>query len=150
MFKGTREGDEQEEESTMEKRLIRTKKYLSEYRDMEWKAQTAQRVIQECNDMMTSLQGFHAGAVVQGGENHREELLANCIDRKTGAEAAVSYIRSVNHALEGLDKIERGIIIGYYIDREGINVVMRLCAVSRSRAYERAEEALAHIDRLLF
>jgi len=150
MLKGTRKGDEQEEESTMEKRLIRTKKYLSEYRDMEWKAQTAQRVIQECNDMMTSLQGFHAGAVVQGGENHREELLANCIDRKTGAEAAVSYIRAVNHALEGLDKIERGIIIGYYIDREGINIVMRLCAVSRSRAYERAEEALEHIDRLLF
>lgn len=134
----------------MEKRLIRTKRYLSEYRDMEWKAQTAQRVIQECNDMMTSLQGFHAGAVVQGGENHREELLANCIDRKTGAEAAVSYIRSVNHALDGLDKIERGIIIGYYIDREGIGIVMKLCAVGKSRAYERAEEALVHIDRLLF
>lgn len=134
----------------MEKRLIRTKKYLSEYRDMEWKAQTAQRVIQECNDLMTSIQGWSNGAAVQGGENHREELLANCIDRKTGAENAVSYIRAVNHALEGLDKIERGIIIGYYIDHKGIGIVMRLCSVGQSRAYERAEEALRHIDRLLF
>lgn len=131
----------------MNKRLIRTKKYLSEYRDMEWKAQTAQRTIQECNDLMTSIQGFHTG--VRGGGN-REELLATCIDRKTGAENAVLYISAVNHALERLDRIERGIIIHYYIDREGINQVMRICAVGRSRAYERAEEALAHIDRLLF
>lgn len=134
----------------MEKRLIRTKKYLAEYRDMEWKAQTASRVIQECNELMTSLQGWSNGPAVQGGENHREELLANCIDRKTGAEVAVSYIRAVNQALDGLDKIERGIIIGYYIDHEGIGVVMRLCSVGQSRAYERAEEALRHIDRLLF
>lgn len=131
----------------MNKRLIRTKKYLSEYRDMEWKAQTAQRTIQECNDLMTSIQGFHTG--VRGGGN-REELLATCIDRKTGAENAVLYISAVNHALERLDRIERGIIIHYYIDREGINQVMRICAVGRSRAYERAEEALDHIDRLLF
>jgi len=134
----------------MEARLIRTKRYLAQYRDMEWKAQTAQRVIQECNDMMTSLRGYHTGTPVQGGENHREELLANCIDRKTGAENAVSYIRAVNHALDGLDKIERGIIISYFIDREGIGTVMQICSVGKSRAYVRAEEALIHIDRLLF
>lgn len=131
----------------MEKRLTRTKKYLAEYRDMEWKAQIAQRVIQECNDMMTSLQGFHAG--VRGGGN-REDLLAACIDRKTGAENAVTYIKSVNRALERLDQIERGVIFSIYIDREGIETVMRSCSVGQSRAYEIAREALKHIDRLLF
>ena len=133
----------------MRDKLIRTKKYLQKYRDMEWKAQNAWRVIQECNDLMTSIQGF-SGAAVQGGENHREELLANCIDRKAGAESAVLYIRTVNHALERLDKQERGIIFSYYIDREGIRSVMSLCSVSRSMAYILAEHALTHIDRLLF
>lgn len=99
---------------------------------------------------MTSIQGFSGGAVVQGGENHREELLATCIDRKAGAENAVMYIRTVNHALDHLDKAERLIIFSYYIDRKGIRSVMSLCSVGRSRAYERAEEALEHIDRLLF
>ena len=88
--------------------------------------------------------------MVQGGENHREELLANCIDRKAGAEDAVLYIRTVNHALERLDQLERGIIFSYFIDREGITSVMVLCSVGRSRAYKRAESALKHMDRLLF
>lgn len=134
----------------MKDNLIRTKKYLQKYRDMEWKAQTAWKVIQECNDLMTSIQGYTGGAVVQGGENHREELLANCIDRKAGAEDAVLYIRTVNHALERLDQLERGIIFSYFIDREGITSVMVLCSVGRSRAYKRAESALKHMDRLLF
>lgn len=133
----------------MEK-TVRTKLLLAEYRIMEWKAENARKTIQECDDMMTRLQGFSANGHVQGGENHREDLLATCIDRKMGAEEAVNYIRMMNAALSKLDDTERAIVTSYFIDKEGIFPTMRICHVSRSRAYARADDALKHLAKLLF
>ena len=129
--------------------ISKTKSLLSQYRDMEWKAEIAWKTIQECNDLMTRIQSINESPV-QGGENHREELLAVCIDRKIGAESAVTYMRMMNTAIGQLDETERKIIMDYFVDRMGIYTVMLLCHVGRSRAYEMANDALAHLDRLLF
>jgi len=128
----------------------RTRMMLRSYRDMEWKARNAEQIIRECNDMMTSLGGFSAGAKVQGGGNTRESLLVNCIERKTRVEAAVNFMKLVNGAIGALDPNEREIIFNFHIDHSGIGWVCRTYHVAKTRAYELCDNALAHLDSLMF
>lgn len=131
--------------------MQRTKRLLWMYRDMEWKASQAEETIRECNARMTSIHSVSDSPVVQGGgDNRREELLAECIDRKSGAEYSLKYMRMMNDALGRLDDQEKELLFAYYIDREGIRYVMRLVRLGKSRTYQLINNALAHLDRLLF
>ena len=128
----------------------RTKALLREYRDLEWKAMNAREIIRECEDMMTSMQGFSSATPVQGGGSKREEMLVNCIDRKSRAEYAVTYMRMMNRAMAHLTDDERELILSFYADRIGIRWVCRKYKVGRTRAYEICDNALRHLDNLLF
>ena len=128
----------------------RTKFMLRQYRDMEWKARNADRIIRECNDMMTSLGGMSSGPRVQGGGNTRESLLINCIERKSRCEAAVQFIQMMDGAMSGLDENEKNIIFNFHIDHSGIGWVCRTFHVGKSRAYELCDLALSHLDSRLF
>jgi len=128
----------------------RTKALLREYRDLEWKAQNAREIIRECNDMMTSMQGFSSATPVMGGGSKREEMIVNCIDRKSRAEYAVVYMQMMNRAMSLLTEDERELILSFYADRVGIRWVCRRYKVGRSRAYEICDNALRRLDRLLF
>ena len=117
---------------------------------MEWMCENAEEIIRECNERMLSLQGFPQGERVQGGGSNRDEMLVNCIDRKTAAEESISYMTMMNQAMTQLTDVEKTIIVEFYVDREGIRSVMNLCHVERSRAYQVAKDALRHLDHLLF
>ena len=137
-------------ESKVERDTARTKALLRSYRDLEWKAQNAQRIIRECDEMMTSMAGFSSATPVQGGGNKREDMLVNCIDRKAKAEYAVAYMKMMDNAISHLTEDEKDIIMEFYVDRTGIRWVCRRYRVGKSRAYEICDNALTHLDRLLF
>ena len=128
----------------------RTKDMLRIYRDMEWKAKNAKSIIRECNDMMTAMSGFSSSTPVQGGSNTREGMIIACIDRKSRAEYAVSFMRTMNAAIKHLTADEREVIMSFYVDRCGIRWICRNFHVGRTKAYEICNSALRHLDRLLF
>ena len=137
-------------ERKVEQDTRRTKALLREYRDLEWKAMNAREIIRECEDMMTSMQGFSSATPVMGGGSKREEMIVNCIDRKSRAEYAVVYMQMMNRAMSLLTEDERELILSFYADRVGIRWVCRRYKVGRSRAYEICDNALRRLDRLLF
>jgi len=128
----------------------RTKTLLRQYRDNEYKALNAVRIIRECDDMMTSMQGFSSSTPVQGGGNKREDMLIRCIDRKSRVEFAVAYMSMMDGAMSQLTDQERELIMEFYVDRVGIRWVCRRYHLGRSRAYEICDNALKHLDSLLF
>ena len=128
----------------------RTKAMLRQYRDMEWNADNAKSIIKECDDMMTSMQGFSSSTPVQGGGNKREDMLIRCIDRKAKVEYAVAFMSMMDKAIAHLSDVERDLIMDFYVDRYGIRWVCRKLHVGRSRAYELCDNALKHLDRVLF
>lgn len=117
---------------------------------MEWKALNAREIIRECDDMMTSMQGFSSTTPVQGGGNKREEMLVACIDRKSRAQYAVHYMEMMDRAMAHLTEDERELILNFYADRIGIRWVCRKYSVGKSRAYEICDNALRRLDNLLF
>lgn len=128
----------------------RTKELLRQYRDNEYNALNAKRIIRECDDMMTSMQGFSSSTPVQGGGNKREDMLIRCIDRKSRVEFAIAYMDMMDGALSQLTDDERMLIMDFYGDRCGIRWICRKIHVGRSRAYELCDNALKHLDNLLF
>jgi hypothetical protein len=128
----------------------RTKNLLRVFRDMEWKASHAADIIRQAEEMMTSMAGFSSSTPVQGGGNKREEMLINCIDRKAGAEYAVDYMEMMTRALDHLTNDEKDLVISFFADRIGIRWVCRKYHVGKTRAYELCNNALIHLDRLLF
>lgn len=128
----------------------RTKALLRQYRDMEWNASNAKEIIRECDEMMTSMRGFSSSTPVQGGGNGREEMMVRCIDRKEKVEYAVAYMSMMDGAISRLTDAERELIMDFWVDRYGIRWVCRKTHVGRSRAYELCDNALRHLDQILF
>ena len=65
-------------------------------------------------------------------------------------EAAVNFMKLVNGAIGALDPNEREIIFNFHIDHSGIGWVCRTYHVAKTRAYELCDNALAHLDSLMF
>ena len=137
-------------ESRVNRDPSRTKGLLRQYRDMEYKAKNAQEIIRECDAMMTSMAGFSSSTPVQGGGNKREDMMIRCIDRKAQVEYALLYMEMMDRAINHLTDSERELIMDFYIDRYGIRWICRKYHLGKSRAYQICNNALLHLDSLLF
>lgn len=129
---------------------------LRDYRDQLWKLENDPRRIREIEEAVASPRGMSAAAVRGGGSRFEEHLCA-AIDKKDvlreGQRQAKEYKAEFMPCWARLTDEERDMLTLRFVDyREGngIKAIMEKYNVSKSEAYNRSNEALSRLTKLLF
>ena len=129
---------------------------LKDWGTMEMKIDIEPAKILEARERMTALGGFKSDTPVQGGgDNRREEMLVDAIDKimlaEHGAREAEMYFSTVLPAWEKLTEDERYLLNERFVMGEkGIQRIMARKNIEKTLAYDLSNKALAKFRRLLF
>ena len=129
---------------------------LKDWATMEMKIDIEPEKIFEARERMTSIHGFSSDTPVQGGgDNRREEMLVDAIDKimlaEHGAKEAEMYFTTVMPAWNKLTDDERYLLWERFVTGEkGIQRIMARKNVEKTLAYDMSNKALAKFRRLLF
>lgn len=130
---------------------------LKDWHDQHWKADQKKKEILEIDRRMTSLTSALGSNPVKGGSSKTEEMLCASIDKKTVAEhglrLAKEYIAEIGPAWNRLTEDEKFYLSARFIDydeRNGIDLIMRKYNISKTEAYNRSNDALGRLSKLVF
>lgn len=129
---------------------------LRDFRDQYWKLEHDPVRIQEMDANITTPRGM-SSTPVHGGGSHFEETLCAVIDKKAvlreGHRRAMDYDREFAPCWMQLTDEERDLLTLRFVDRSegsGISIIMRKYNWEKTKAYQRSNEALQRLSKLLF
>ena len=130
---------------------------LRDWNDQNWKFDFNKDKIEEITSRLTSMASRTDKVLVSGGSNDTDGKYAAVIDKKTvlehGFKLASEYRNELMPCWQRLTDDEQFMLVCRFIDKDegrGVETIMARYFISKTEAYNRSNEALRRLAKLIF